>query len=52
MKYLNASDVLPDELLKELQKHAGGALLYVPIFFLKERIKHFLMACIKRNIFI
>ncbi len=30
MNYLNASDVLPSELLKEIQKYAGGALLYVP----------------------
>ncbi len=30
MKYLNASDVLPEELLKEIQKYAGGTLLYVP----------------------
>lgn len=30
MKYLNAEDILPEELLKEIQKYAGGALLYVP----------------------
>lgn len=30
MKYLNASDVLPEKLLKEIQQYAGGALLYVP----------------------
>lgn len=30
MKYLNANDVLPKELLKEIQKYAGGTLLYVP----------------------
>ena len=30
MKYLNASDVLPNELLKEIQKYAGGSILYVP----------------------
>lgn len=30
MNYLNASDVLPKELLKEIQKYAGGTLLYVP----------------------
>lgn len=30
MKYENASDILPDELLKEIQKYAAGKLLYVP----------------------
>lgn len=30
MKYRNASDVLPDELLKEVQKYASGEILYVP----------------------
>jgi len=30
MKYRNASEILPDELLKELQKYAPGELLYVP----------------------
>jgi len=30
MKYRNASDILPDPLLKELQKYAGGETLYVP----------------------
>ena len=30
MKYLNAADVLPEELLKELSVYAGGQLLYVP----------------------
>ncbi len=30
MKYLNASDVLPEELLIEIKKYAGGTLLYVP----------------------
>lgn len=28
--YLNAQEVLPVELLKEIQKYAGGKLLYVP----------------------
>ena len=31
MKYENAKDVLPPELLAEVQKVAGGRLLYVPI---------------------
>ena len=30
MKYINAADVLPEELLAELSKYAGGKLLYVP----------------------
>ena len=30
MKYKNASDVLPEELLKEVQKYAAGDTLYFP----------------------
>ena len=30
MKYQRASDVLPEELLRELQKYAQGETLYVP----------------------
>ncbi len=30
MKYLNASDILPDELLQEVQKYAQGKALYIP----------------------
>lgn len=30
MKYKNASHVLPDELLKEVQKYAAGEALYIP----------------------
>lgn len=30
MRYENAGDILPEELLKELQKYAAGKLLYVP----------------------
>lgn len=30
MKYRNASDVLPDALLRELQKYAPGEMLYIP----------------------
>ncbi|WP_202915323.1 CD3324 family protein [Paenibacillus paridis] len=30
MKYENASDVLPEELLKQIQKYAAGKLLYIP----------------------
>lgn len=31
MKYLNASKVLPKELVEELSLYAGGQLLYVPL---------------------
>lgn len=30
MKYINAAEVLPKDLLKELQKHVNGELIYVP----------------------
>jgi Mor family transcriptional regulator len=30
LKYRNASEILPDDLLKELQKYAPGEILYVP----------------------
>jgi Mor family transcriptional regulator len=30
MKYINAADVLPEELLKEIQVYVKGDLLYVP----------------------
>ncbi len=30
MKYKNASEVLPDALLKEIQKYAAGEALYIP----------------------
>ncbi|WP_306293538.1 CD3324 family protein [Paenibacillus sp. 32352] len=30
MKYENACDVLPEELLREVQKYAAGKLLYIP----------------------
>lgn len=35
MKYKKASDVLPDELLKEVQKYVDGEALYFPKY--KER---------------
>jgi len=31
MKYENAKEVLPEALLKEIQKYAGGKLLYIPV---------------------
>ena len=30
MKYRNASEVLPDALLREIQKYSSGELLYIP----------------------
>lgn len=30
MKYRNAQDILPDKLLKELQKYASGETIYIP----------------------
>lgn len=31
MKYENAKEILPEGLLKEVQKYAGGKLLYIPV---------------------
>lgn len=30
MKYRNASDILPDALIKEIKKYTSGELLYIP----------------------
>ena len=30
MKYKNAADIFPDELLKEIQKYAAGETVYIP----------------------
>lgn len=30
MKYKNAADILPMELLEEIQKYASGELIYIP----------------------
>lgn len=30
MKYVNAAEVLPDRLLKELQRYTDGEVLYIP----------------------
>lgn len=30
MKYVNAAEILPDKLLKELQTYAEGEVLYIP----------------------
>ncbi len=37
MKYRNAMDILPDELLREIQKYTSGEALYIPS--VKERKK-------------
>lgn len=37
MKYLNAADILPEELLIQIQKHISGEVLYIPIG--EERLK-------------
>lgn len=30
MKYRNASEILPDQLLREIQKYASGEAIYIP----------------------
>lgn len=30
MKYKNASDILPDQLLREIQKYISGEVIYIP----------------------
>ncbi len=30
MKYINAAEILPERLLKELQTYVDGAILYIP----------------------
>lgn len=30
MKYRKASEIFPDELLKEIQKYSSGELIYIP----------------------
>ena len=30
MRYINCADVLPEELLREVQRYADGAYLYIP----------------------
>ena len=30
MKYRNASEIFPDDLLKEIQKYTDGELVYIP----------------------
>ena len=31
MKYINAAEVLPKELLAQIQKHISGGILYIPL---------------------
>jgi len=31
MKYRNASEILPDKLLREIQKYASGEAIYIPL---------------------
>lgn len=31
MKYINAKDILPEELVRELQRYAEGGYLYIPV---------------------
>lgn len=31
MKYINANDLLPDALIKELQRYLQGGYLYIPV---------------------
>ncbi|WP_024621903.1 CD3324 family protein [Metaclostridioides mangenotii] len=37
MKYINAADVLPEELLNEILKYVNGELLYIPIAGVKQK---------------
>ena len=30
MRYRNASEIFPDELLKEIQKYSAGEMIYIP----------------------
>lgn len=30
MKYINADTIFPEELLKEIQRHISGGLIYIP----------------------
>lgn len=55
MKYINAAEILPEKLLRELQTYADGELLYIPkasakkewvlpavlSYFIKSATRHF-----------
>lgn len=30
MKYINAAEILPEELLVQIQKHVSGKIIYIP----------------------
>lgn len=30
MKYINAAEILPDKLVREIQKYVNGQLMYIP----------------------
>lgn len=36
MKYINAAEILPEELLKEIQTYIDGCVLYVPKISVKK----------------
>jgi len=40
MRYRNASDILPDELLKEIQKYASGETIYIPSSLERQKWGH------------
>jgi len=40
IKYRNASDILPDELLKEVQKYTSGETIYIPSSFERKKWGH------------
>ena len=37
MKYINAADVLPEELLNEILNYVNGELLYIPVAGKKQK---------------
>ena len=37
MKYINAADVLPEELLNEIMNYVNGELLYIPVAGKKQK---------------
>ena len=37
MKYRNAADILPDKLIREIQKYVSGEILYVPSQTLRKK---------------
>lgn len=37
MKYINAAEILPEKLLKEIQTYIDGAVIYIPKIGLKKQ---------------